>query len=115
MSEVLHLVGASLAFAGAVLAAIGGFGVIRFPDFYTRIHAASITDTGGATLMILGLMLISGLSPVTLKLAIVWAFIMLTSPTAAHALANAAFGAGERPQLGPWRLITARSENRKGR
>ncbi|MEP7209287.1 MAG: monovalent cation/H(+) antiporter subunit G [Alphaproteobacteria bacterium] len=115
MIELLHTLGASLAIAGALLAIVGAIGVIRFPDFYTRIHAASITDTGGATMMIVGLAMISGLSMVTFKLVVIWVFIMFTSPTAAHALANAAFGSGERPLLGSWRLINSRSSDRAGR
>ena len=115
MIEVLHAIGASLTVAGALLAVIGALGVIRFPDFYTRIHAASITDTGAATLLIAGLAMISGVSLITIKLVVIWVFIMLSSPTAAHALANAAFGAGERPLLGSWRLVSSRSSDKTGR
>jgi multicomponent Na+:H+ antiporter subunit G len=115
MIAIVHLLGEWLAVAGAVVAIIGAIGVVRFPDVYTRLHAAGVVDTGAVTLTIIGLMLVSGLSLVTLKLAIVWVVVMLTSPTASHALANAAFGAGERPQLGPWRLVSERSSNRAGR
>jgi monovalent cation/proton antiporter MnhG/PhaG subunit len=83
--DLAGIIGGALAIAGALLAILGAVGVIRFPDVYTRIHAASITDTGGASLMILGLCIVAGLSAVTLKLIIVWVFIMLTSPAAAHA------------------------------
>ena len=109
------MIGGSLAIVGALLAVIGALGVIRFPDFFTRVHAASITDTGGATLLISGLAIISGISLITLKLIVIWVFIMLTSPTAAHALASAAFGSGERPLLGAWRLVSSRSSNKTGR
>lgn len=115
MSEIVTSIGSGLVLAGALAAIIGSLGVIRFPDFYTRTHAASITDTGAATLMIFGLILISGWSVLALKLAIIWAFIMLTSPTAAHALTNAAYGAGEKPRLGPWRLFDRRSADKAER
>jgi multicomponent Na+:H+ antiporter subunit G len=115
MIEIMHLVGQSLAILGAVVAIIGAIGIVRFPDIYTRLHAAGVTDTGGVTVTIIGLMLIAGLSMVTLKLAIIWVFVMITSPTASHALANAAFGSGERPQLGAWRLVGEGSSNRAGR
>jgi len=115
MTEALQIIGGSLALVGALLAVIGALGVIRFPDFYTRIHAASITDTGGATLVLAGLAMVSGLTLVTIKLVIIWVFVMLTSPTATHALVNAAFGSGERPLLGSWRLVSSRSSNRAGR
>jgi len=105
MADVLSIVGGGLAIAGALLVLLGTFGVLRFPDVYTRIHAASITDTGGASLVILGLALISGLQLVTIKLVLVWVFIMLTSPAAANALANAAFSSGHAPWIGSFRIM----------
>ena len=100
--------GGTLAILGALLSVIGAVGVLRFPDVYTRIHAAAITDTGGATLLLLGLGLISGAHAETLKLAIAWLLLMLTSPTAAHALASAAFSAGHAPWIGGFRIIRGR-------
>jgi multicomponent Na+:H+ antiporter subunit G len=85
--------------AGAVLSVIGGIGMHRFPDFYTRVHAASTTDTMCAALFLLGLALQAGISLVTFKLLLIFAFLFLTSPTAAHALGNAAILADLRPQL----------------
>jgi multicomponent Na+:H+ antiporter subunit G len=64
------------------------------PDFYTRTHAASLTDTMGATLILLGLGLHSGLNLVTAKLVLILVFLYLTSPTAAHALVKAAYSKG---------------------
>jgi multicomponent Na+:H+ antiporter subunit G len=113
MSEALYWIGGGLTLLGALLTVVGAAGVLRFPDVYTRIHAASITDTGGATLMLLGLGLVSGLSLVTLKLLIVWAFIMLTSPAAAHALANAAFASGLTPWIGEFRIMKGSAPNVK--
>ncbi len=80
--------------AGSVFSVIGGIGVIRMPDFYTRTHAASITDTLGATLILLGLGVHSGLNLITIKLVIIFLFLYLTSPTAAHALVKAAYSKG---------------------
>ena len=68
--------------------------MIRMPDFYTRSHAASITDTLGAALILLGLGLHSGLNLVTVKLFLIFLFLYLTSPTAAHALVKAAYSKG---------------------
>ena len=73
---------------------IGGIGMLRMPDFYTRTHAASLTDTMGATLILLGLALHSGLNLVTVKLVLILVFLYLTSPTAAHALVKAAYSRG---------------------
>ena len=105
MADVLSMIGGGFAIAGALIVLLGALGVLRFPDVYTRIHAAGITDTGGATLMIIGLGLISGLQMVTLKLVLVWVFIMLTSPVAANALANAAYTSGHSPWIGSFRIM----------
>jgi multicomponent Na+:H+ antiporter subunit G len=85
--------------AGGLLGIIGGIGIHRFPDFYTRLHAAGITDTLCAALILSGLGLQSGFSLVSFKLVLVFAFILFTSPTASHVLANAALHGGVKPQL----------------
>lgn len=105
MVDVLHLIGGVLVVAGTLLTLLGGVGVMRFPDVYTRIHAASLTDTGGATLVLVGLGLTSGLTLETLKLGFVWVFVMLTTPAAANALANAAFSAGHTPRIGTFQIM----------
>jgi multicomponent Na+:H+ antiporter subunit G len=99
MPEALHLLGGGLVALGAVSALVGAAGVWRFPDVYTRLHAASITDTAAATLVLVGLGLISGWSLPSLKLAICWALLMIAGPTASHAVAAAAYSAG----VWPWR------------
>ncbi len=104
MADALYWAGAALAVAGALLTVAGSVGVLRFPDAYARLHAASITDTGGATLILLGLGLLAGLTSAGLKLLVVWSLIMITSPTAAHALTNAAFSGGLRPWIGQFRI-----------
>jgi multicomponent Na+:H+ antiporter subunit G len=76
--------------AGSAFAVIGGVGMLRLPDFYTRLHAAGITDTMGAGLIIFGLMLQGGLTLVTVKLAMILLFLLITSPTSGHALARSA-------------------------
>ena len=107
MADALHMIGGALVVAGTLLTLLGGVGVMRFPDVYTRIHAASLTDTGGATLVLLGLGLLSGLSLDTVKLFFCWAFIMLTTPAAANALANAAYGSGHKPRIGTFQIMPA--------
>ena len=82
--------------AGSLFCVIGGVGIVRFPDFYSRMHAAGVTDTLGAGLVLLGLMFQAGLSQVTIKLVVVLFFLLLTSPTAAHALVKAAYAQGVR-------------------
>lgn len=85
--------------AGGVFCVIGGVGLIRMPDFYTRTHAASVVDTLGAGLLLLGLMLQAGLSLVAVKLVVLGLLIFFTSPTATHALARAAKVRGVKPLL----------------
>ena len=98
---ILNLISAGLLAAGSIFVIIGAFGLIRFPDFYTRLHAAGITDTLGAELILLGLMFQAGLSLVTVKLILISLFIFFTSPTATHAVANAARVMGLKPMLVP--------------
>lgn len=89
--------------AGLFFVLGGAIGVLRLPDFYTRLHAAGITDTLGAELIIVGLIIQSGFSQTSLKLALVAVFLLFTSPTATHAVAYAAHKAGLKPYLGPYR------------
>ena len=98
---ILNLISAGLLAAGSIFVLIGAFGLITFPDFYTRLHAAGITDTLGAELILLGLMFQAGLSLVTVKLILISLFIFFTSPTATHAVANAARVMGLKPMLVP--------------
>jgi multicomponent Na+:H+ antiporter subunit G len=87
--------------SGAAFVVIGGIGLLRLPDFYTRIHAAGITDTMGAWLMLVGLMFQAGWTLVTVKLVMLLFFLLATSPLATHALAKAAYLRDLRPLLGP--------------
>jgi len=68
-------------------------------DFYTRLHAASIIDTLGAMLILFGLMLYYGFNIVSLKLLLILIFILITTPTAAHALAKSALHGNLKPIL----------------
>ena len=85
---------------GGAMCVIGGIGVLRLPDVYTRMHAASLIDTGGVFLIMLGLALQAGLSMVTVKLAIIVAFLLFTGPITTHALAAAALHEGIKPDEG---------------
>ena len=107
MTEVMEFwtafrpaLGSALVLVGAVLAVIGTVGVLGFPDFYTRLHAASVTDTAAATLAIVGMALLAPSLAIVVKLAVVWLFLFLTGPTSSHALANAAHTAGLQPMIG---------------
>ncbi len=85
--------------AGGAFCIVGGVGLLRMPDFYTRVHAASVVDTIGALLILLGLLLQAGPTLVGAKLMMLAAMLLLVSPTATHALARAALLRGLRPLL----------------
>jgi multicomponent Na+:H+ antiporter subunit G len=84
---------------GSFFCVVGGLGLVRMPDFYTRMHAASVTDTLGAGLMLLGMMFVAGISLVTVKLIVIGFLLFFTSPTATHALAKAGMHRGLEPRL----------------
>lgn len=84
--------------AGGVFVLIGGIGVLRMPDLYTRMHAASVTEGMGALLILGGLMLHSGFTLATFKLFAILVFLLFTSPTAAYALVNTALMSGTEPE-----------------
>ncbi len=82
---------------GGLFVFVGGIGLLRLPDFYTRIHAAGITDTLGAGMILCGLMVQSSSTLVTIKLVLILFFTFFTSPTSTHALVKAALFSGVRP------------------
>lgn len=100
MEFVLDLVSWVLLSAGGVFVLIGGIGALRMPNLYTRMHAASVTDTMGAILVLGGVMVQAGLSLATIKLAAILMFLLITSPTSSYALAHAAILAGIKPDAG---------------
>jgi len=83
---------------GTALCFLGAVGMLPLPDYFSRIHAASMTDSLGAALILWALMLQAGWSLLTVKLLTVWLFLWLTSPASSHALAKAAFASGLRVQ-----------------
>jgi multicomponent Na+:H+ antiporter subunit G len=97
MVGTVHLLSWTLIVAGSLFAITGGIGVLRLPDFYTRLHGASITDTAGTALIMLGLMVQAGFTLVTVKIVLILAFMFFAGPAATHALARAALISGVRP------------------
>lgn len=88
-----------LLLAGSILLLITGYGLLRLPDLYTRIHAGGMADTLATFLIFIGLALQSGFSLVTVKLLLIIVFVFFTSPTSSYALAQASFVAGLKPKL----------------
>lgn len=86
--------------SGSVFSIIGAVGTLRFPDFWSRLHAASITDSAGMILLVAGMCLQAGPTLITVKLLIIGIFLFITGPTSTHAIANAALVTGLRPAEG---------------
>jgi multicomponent Na+:H+ antiporter subunit G len=84
---------------GGFLCVTGGVGLLRFPDFYTRVHAAGVTETLAAPLLLGGLILQLGWTLDTVKVLLIIAFVLATNPTASHAMAKAALHGGHLPEV----------------
>lgn len=99
METILDLLSWVCFILGGFLGISGALGLFRFPDFFTRLHAASVTDTMCAGFIVLGLMLQSTSIMMVIKLTLILLIFSYTSPTAAHSLAKAALHGGLKPFL----------------
>src|SRR4030065_2055912 len=102
---IVHVVVTVLLGAGVFFTLVGSVGLLRFPDFYTRLHATGKCDTLGGGLVILGAAIYHffqypGTLLVPAKLAFLIIFIFITHPTATHAIMKAAYKTG----VEPWHL-----------
>ena len=97
MEIVVDILSWLLLTSGGFFVLIGGIGALRMPGLYTRMHAASVTDSIGPILVIGGLILQAGMTLASIKLAAILVFLLLTGPTASNALASAAILSGHRP------------------
>lgn len=113
MAALIDIFSGICLFLGSFLIFTGALGILRFPDFYSRVHAAGVTETLAAFLILLGLMLQAGWSLVLFKLALILAFILITSPTASHALAKAAWNCRLRPWTAEYEPDTDPAEPRR--
>ena len=85
--------------AGGFFSVVGAIGIVRLPDFFSRLHGGGITDTLGAGLILVGLLFQAGISLAAVKVLMILGFLFITSPTGCHALAQAALTQGLRPLL----------------
>ena len=97
MDSLLDILSWVFLLGGGFLGVTGAVGLFRFPDFYTRLHAASVTDTLCAGLIISGLLLQATSAMMVFKLLLILLILAYTSPTGAHALAKAAMHGGLKP------------------
>ncbi len=98
MIDILNILSWALIIIGSFFSIVGGIGILRFPDFFTRLHAAGLTDTLGAWAILVGLMIQCDSFLTLIKILLVLIFIFFTSPTGTHALARA----GLASNLKPW-------------
>lgn len=98
MSLFLDILSWILLGVGSVFLVIGGIGLLRFPDFYSRMQAAGITDTLCSMSILIGLMLQAESLPTAAKILFTLLFLLFTAPTASHALAQGA----RHNQVEPW-------------
>ncbi len=99
LGSVQNIVTIILILAGIFFMFVGSLGLIRLPDFYSRTHAVSKSDTLGILLVILGLIVYQGVSVYSIKLAFILLFVALSNPIGTHALARAAYFRGVKPML----------------
>ena len=98
MYFILDIISWILILFGIFFSIVGAIGLIRFPDFFSRLHAAGLTDTLGAWCLLSGFVLQSETFITSAKLILIILFIFFTSPTGTHALARA----GLASNLKPW-------------
>jgi|TARA_B110000503_G_scaffold28951_1_gene46342 multicomponent Na+:H+ antiporter subunit G len=99
MSAVLNVISWLSLAIGGIFCVIGAIGLLRMPDFFTRMHAASVIETLGAGLILFGLIIQAGWTLIAVKLVMLFLLIFFASPTASHALARAALAKGMKPLL----------------
>lgn len=97
MSEIQSALTILFILSGIFFLLVGSIGIIRLPDFYSRTHATSKSDTLGMMLVIGGLIIFEGWDINSAKLLLVLLFIALSNPIGSHALARAAHKTGVTP------------------
>ena len=110
MAAVVDIAVAVLLAIGSLFYVVGAVGLVRMPDVFTRLHAASVMETLGAGSLLLGMMIAGGWSLDTAKLAIILGILLYTGPIATHALARAALTAGVEPILAEDRTKTRKTK-----
>ena len=97
LALVIDILSWVLIVTGGAFTIIGAVGQLRFPDFWARLHAASVSDSAGVILLIAGMCLQSGATLITVKLVVIGIFLFVTGATSTHATASAALVSGLKP------------------
>lgn len=93
----MSIAGDVLIIMGLVFMVITALGLVRLPDFFSRVHAVSKSETLGITLLLLGLILHEGPTLLSLKFALILVFVAIANPVGAHLLTRAALRTGQMP------------------
>jgi multicomponent Na+:H+ antiporter subunit G len=95
MIETISIV---LLAASGILAVIGSVGLVRFPDFYTRTHAATVVGVGSFSLALVAIFIGTLWSDFSVKILAILLINLFANPTATHAIADAAYRIGIKPE-----------------
>ena len=88
-TDIMQFIGIASWLIGSHAVIFGALGLLRLSDVYQRIHGAGIVDTGGAGLILFGLLMLSPDWTVTVRLILIGFILVMTGPTATHAIARA--------------------------
>lgn len=99
LAMIIEILSWFLILTGGVFTIAGAVGQLRFPDFWARLHAASVSDSAGVILLIVGMCLQAGPTLITVKLLVIGLFLFVTGATATHATASAALVSGLKPPV----------------
>ena len=97
MTVILEWLSGLCLLLGGGLCISGGVGLLRMPDFFSRVHASGVTETLAAPLLLSGLLLQMELSLDSVKVIMIMILVLATNPTATHAMAKATLHGGQRP------------------
>lgn len=97
MSMIINIIAGLFMVVGFFFVCVAAVGVLRLPDFYTRMHASGKSETLGVMLTLIGLAIYNGFNLVSLKIMLISLFILLGNPIGSHAISRAAFYSGVKP------------------
>ena len=93
---IREIIAALFILSGSVFFVGSAIGMLRLPDFYSRIHASGNSETLGCMLSFIGLIIYEGLTITSLKMALVFTIVFLANPIGSHILGKAAYKSGHR-------------------
>ncbi|MCH1568908.1 MAG: monovalent cation/H(+) antiporter subunit G [Alphaproteobacteria bacterium] len=112
-TAIMQAIGMTSLIIGSLAVIFGALGLLRLGDVYQRMHGTGIVDTGGAGLILFGLIMVSPDWTVTVRLVLIGFILVMTGPTATHAIARAVRVSGEEPEnVKPKKAKRAKSKNK---